>query len=780
MRKNLSKVLSLLLSLCMVFAMAAIPAMAEGEAAITGIGAIIAPPKGVLAAIPAGLVDAEGTAVASPTLTVGSGAEGVYKNAQNLIIDGDAVSGGSFALTATSGETSATQHVAVSDILYYEDFEDVTVPETGDVYTSSSYLNKLDGTKATTRIDTKTTQKVLHSETFGKNYAESTGLIIDLASILGETKVFTIEAMVRNPVRYYPIRLTTSTGLFEFQFHSSRANYAYYAAQGGATAYTYFNANDTFVSGTSTSADTNPFVKTVFHIDLNSGVIKWWDGGTLEHTTTNVDAINALKGDTAVRVSLGWEIDEICIYSGTPYTATGSISGPSTITAPESGKYTKQPTYKLLNASGNAVENATISLAKNNACMKLMNNSLVVSGANVDTTPNYLVGTDANGDFIAKKEVKVSDIKYFEDFEENVATADLTSLQTINGTASEKTIASAENSIITEGDNHYANGLSLNVDDFASGERYLTIKYKCKLNTAVTGGVFGYVRAYDDANMTIRKTDRGLVNMKATGDTSPYTATNATSNVTTVYLSSTALLSTEWRDVVMVFDFETGAISTSILNKPLETKYFTNFQNKTGLRSISFSHYVDDVSVTTGKDFYIAQPELRLNIPGTGEETTAVTATYNDGTPAAITSITESYDGIETNGANVIVSSDAAVNAYTLTLSDGFVSSDVTVQSDKDYVLLNDEVVVENTALATGSNTVKAVYGASDLASGRQVIIAHYGNDENRSMKNVAIGTQSGNVINANLTGTIESGDRIRVFTWIMDTLVPIKLVTID
>ena len=929
------KILSLFLSLVMVLLVSAIPAMAENNARIVGVGTIYAPPAGTVAELPIKLLDAEGNVLENTTIAISnSNVKGVYKSGTSLIVDGDEITAGSFTLTATSGDVTASKEVTVSDVIWYEDFEDVTIP-TGEgetVSVTETRFSKMDGTESTTSVamvNALATATVL-SEENGNQYANGDGITLPTSSISTGATTITIEALMRKPgyttinigrfgnnsytidkaggsavyLRLQnnvytggigssgPLATTYGSVLNEtwvnvrVEIDSVNAEIAYYengacklsatkeekdaltamllsrlqdirlgvqvddihiytgkrsenSALGSISGadkiaapkageyskydgykvlsgegavienaiLTYkgnipgvkFENGALYVNGSTVRAGSftltgigssgplattygsvlnETWVNVRVEIDSVNAEIAYYENGAckLSATKEEKDALTAMLLSRLQDIRLGVQVDDIHIYTGkrSENSALGSISGADKIAAPKAGEYSKYDGYKVLSGEGAVIENAILTYKGNIPGVKFENGALYVNGSTVRAGSFTLTATTADGELLAKKQVEILPDRYAEDFDdvtvgENTVTITDTKLVKLDGTASTSSIAT-NGSVTTNGSNNCATGtIALNTTPFANAD-VITIKYKAQRPTTSPNYMASF-KTNDNKTIEIKYYSDGYLYLRDTGDSNKTHSLGVSTSNSTLY------------DFTVVLDFVNHTIK---VNNGLP-KAIASLANSKGLASFSLlqNAYVDDVSYFTGREVSLTPASARLTIPATGESTCSVAATYSDGTPATITSITENYDGITTEGGTIKVASTAAVQPYTFTVSDGLMSADVTFQADKDVVLLNGAAFNNEDLVKGSSNTVSAAFGATDLEAGKRVIIAHYGKDANGKvyLKDVElseISTNSVKEVTASLTADAVEGDVIKVFKWNWNALAPINSVTID
>ncbi|MBR1970665.1 MAG: hypothetical protein IKA17_09980 [Clostridia bacterium] len=773
------KILSLFLSLVMVLLVSAIPAMAENNARIVGVGTIYAPPAGTVAELPIKLLDAEGNVLENTTIAISnSNVKGVYKSGTSLIVDGDEITAGSFTLTATSGDVTASKEVTVSDVIWYEDFEDVTIP-TGEgetVSVTETRFSKMDGTESTTSVamvNALATATVL-SEENGNQYANGDGITLPTSSISTGATTITIEALMRKPGY-----TTINIGRF--------GNNSYTIDKAGGSAVYLRLQNNVYTGGIGSSGPlattygsvlNETWVNVRVEIDSVNAEIAYYENGAckLSATKEEKDALTAMLLSRLQDIRLGVQVDDIHIYTGkrSENSALGSISGADKIAAPKAGEYSKYDGYKVLSGEGAVIENAILTYKGNIPGVKFENGALYVNGSTVRAGSFTLTATTADGELLAKKQVEILPDRYAEDFDdvtvgENTVTITDTKLVKLDGTASTSSIAT-NGSVTTNGSNNCATGtIALNTTPFANAD-VITIKYKAQRPTTSPNYMASF-KTNDNKTIEIKYYSDGYLYLRDTGDSNKTHSLGVSTSNSTLY------------DFTVVLDFVNHTIK---VNNGLP-KAIASLANSKGLASFSLlqNAYVDDVSYFTGREVSLTPASARLTIPATGESTCSVAATYSDGTPATITSITENYDGITTEGGTIKVASTAAVQPYTFTVSDGLMSADVTFQADKDVVLLNGAAFNNEDLVKGSSNTVSAAFGATDLEAGKRVIIAHYGKDANGKvyLKDVElseISTNSVKEVTASLTADAVEGDVIKVFKWNWNALAPINSVTID
>lgn len=775
MLKLIKKSLVMLVALSMLLGTLSVPAFAEGEVVAPAETTLLAPPAGTYSSLSFGLNDSEGTALENTALSISSGVSGVYKNGSNVILDGDEITAGTFDLTATDGSATATQTMTVNELLYYEDFEDTEVGANA----NTTRLNKLDGTISTSSITTAANTVVVANDG-AKNYAKpsttSEILPIDLSSFAAGCKRIVIEATVKRGTSSYPITIkTTGTGNLELKYWSSNA--AYWKHTAGNVELGHKMAKD------------DSWEKIKIELDLVNGKVKTFMGGSWRPEFSN----DTWKNATPVSISFGLDIDDIAIYSGSAYTLpANTISGDSNIFAPKSGEYRKHDAYKVADSTGAEIANASISISNDlNGSLKVINGALAVSGEKALGGTTTLIAKNASGDFLAKKRVNVLAEQYSEDFEDatedsTVTTARLTKL---NGTASDLSIASTSSTATIaneDGRGNYADcvntmdtpTMSVDLATLAADSDNIVIAAKIRPDATTAGRI--WMGKTGDTSITnhifaIRSRSAGKAGMYSYFDKAGvYNSANASTNLATNKNDG------NWVDFRVEIDFSANTYSLYIAEQCAMDNWKMPCTPDADRRTVHFGMDVDDITVYSGEELFLETETERVSIPASGDYTYPVSATYNDGT--ALINLQVISDELSAEGNVITVIPSDEVKPYIVTLSDGFVKTDVKLHTDKDFITVNGNEYVEGTPVENGDNTISAYYGASDLPSGRNIVVAQYGTDSNgnKYLKDVKTNESANSKeLIATLEATVADGDIIKVFVWIWNTLVPIKLTNI-
>ncbi len=334
----MKKLTAILLATSLLMGSAAVSA-APTAGTIAGETSILVPPSGVATSLSYDLLDSDGNVVDGAEFSANGLPNGIYSVGNSLLIDGTEAAGGSFTLSAAGKSVLAESVVTVGDLLYVEDFEDGTVG--GNVQTAK--LKKLDGTPGSS-LAQSTSTGIIKEDTLVPNNLYAHGdkgsqvVDIDLGTAAQGAKHLTIKMKIQNPVQSdaaFAIDLKDSLGK---QIVSFGARYTwnclanYYGAEGN-----YGGA----VTGCALPA--GQWFNVQIDLDL-SAVVSVTGGTRYGKYSVSVNGVTyysnfAVMGthtDPAAyfqTMSIGFPVDDIMIYSGTPVT-TPSIEGslPETMT----------------------------------------------------------------------------------------------------------------------------------------------------------------------------------------------------------------------------------------------------------------------------------------------------------------------------------------------------------------------------------------------------------------------------------------------------------------
>jgi len=778
MKKN--SILALVLTVAMIFAVN-VPAMAAEVTTTPAGGTLFLPPAGQMSSVELGL-DVDGTPAEGVTSNITNNTAGVFKSGNSLILDGELTKAGSVTVNATAGGNTASSTMQVSPYILYEDFEDGTVGAN----VSTTKIEKLSASAEDKSMFASTSTALIAGDSSNKygdgNSSASTVVIpLDALSENGYNGKVTITAKIRrdngDETAAYPgIQLYNTNGATLF-------NFRFIAATTTSKVYTKVSADGVSIGSNGThigAVNTNGWIDVRFELDLANGTYNFSIGGI---PGTGYKMLNSPTNVSLGTIQFGVRVDDIAIYSGASYESTNAITGTETIYAPKAGSFAKVDGYNVVDSEASAIENATIALADSYAGMQIRNNALLISN-DVTTGKKTLIATDVNGDFLAKGVVEVSPYVFFEDFEDGTANANpsVTKIKKLDGTDSTVSLADSKSTavIATEENNKYVDAnpgadgtiASLSLENAISGK--VTVNAKVRVDGVTSYDLLTINNSAGIRVMALRyNTNLHRLLTKQNKDGSYHAAGN-TNSMESVF----RFIPGEWTELQIVIDFDSKTYDL-YANGDLIMNDFAvnaNLASNFDLKSISCNFDIDEVSVYSGTPYTIVADEARLTIPAAGESSTSITAKYNDGTAVSNLVCTTATAGVTGEGNQVKVSSETAVAPVTVTLSDGFVTGTATFEVDKNYVLVNGTEYTGGTALNTGSNSIYAVYGASDMEAGNIIYIARYSKDgELISLENFAKSQTTATMIETTLTDSFGENDFAKVFVWDDGTLKPLK-----
>ena len=780
MKKN--SILALVLTVAMIFAVN-VPAMAAEVTTIPSGGTLFLPPAGQMSSVDLGL-DVDGTPAEGVTSNISNNTAGVFKSGNSLILDGDLTKAGSVTVNTTDGANNAAATMQVSPYVLYEDFEDGTVGNA----VSTTKVEKLSASAEDKSMFASTSTALIDSINenqygLGNSNVSTVVIPMDAFSENGYNDKVTITAKIKrdngDASAHYPgISISGNNKNLLFFCFDKATTTSKLSTRGNADG----TSNGTSARVAIGNVITNSWLDMRLELDLKNGEYDAYIGGLkvenykMIGTPTNVSLSN-------FTLQFGVRVDDIAIYSGTSYECTNAITGTEEIYAPKAGSFAKVDGYNVVDSEASAIENATITLADSYAGMQVRNNALLISN-DVTAGKKTLIATSANGDFLAKGAVNVDSDVYYEDFEDGTANANpsVTKIKKLDGTDSTVSFANSNSTavIATEENNKYVDanpGLdgttaSMSLENAVSGK--VTVTAKVKVDGVTSYDLLTINNSAGTRVMALRyNTNLHRLLTKQYKDGSYHAAGN-TNDMESVF----KFIPGEWTELQIVIDFDSKTYDL-YANGDLIMNDFAvnaNLTSNFDLKSISGHFDIDEVSVYSGTPYTIVADDARLTIPAAGESSTVITAKYNDGTAVSNLTCTTATAGASASGNTVSVSSEAAVTPVTVTLSDGFVTGTATFQVDKSFVLVNGAEYTDGTALTTGSNSIYAVYGASDMKAGNLIYIARYSKDGNLiSLENFTKSTTGATIIETTLTDNFGETDFAKVFVWDDGTLKPLK-----
>ena len=774
MKKN--SILALLLAMAMIFAVS-VPVMAEE--ATTPTGTLFVPYKGQMSAIDLGAA-----------FSITDNTAGAFKSGNTLLLDGDITKAGSVTVNGTAT-------MQVSPYVLYEDFEDGVVGNA----VGTTKIEKLSTSVEDKSMFASTSTALVAGDSSNK-YGAGNSNVSTINIPLGELcengyngKVTISAKILRNngdAAALYP-------GIAVLNGNSNLVYFCFDKATTTSKLSTRGNEDGTS-NGTAARKEvgllkTDAWIDMRLELDLKNGEYSAYIGDfELENykmigTPTEVSLSNCT-------LLFGINVDDISIYSGVPYENVNTITGTKTILAPAEGKYSKIDGYKVTASDSSVVNNPNIALVGSYEGMIVRDNALLISN-DVTAGEKVLLATDANGEFLAKDSVEVLPYVYYEDFEDAEENTGITSTKigAVSNSVSAKTMFatpanSAEPVIAVLDGNKYAAGngdagdikainASLGADmpaDVNSGK--VTVSAKVYRTSEDGSDAYPGIYVYDSngkALLDIRFITKAGNTTTAIWSKYQADGTSKSGNGSQIG----AMNHNRWVDVALELDFNAKTYSLYIDGTVTGVNGYT-MANSTAasgvIGSVQFGVAADEIAICSGTPVSITADAERFTIPATGENAYTINAKYNNGTVVSNLSCSTDAKYVSISGNTVSVSSDAGLVPVTVTLSDGFVTGTVTYETDKNYVLLNGAEYDGSAALVAGSNTVYAVYGASDMKAGNIIYIARYSKDGNLTkVEKIVASETTAQVIDAELTDSFNAGDTVKVFLWNDATLKPLR-----
>ena len=760
-----SSVLALLLAMAMVFTVC-MPVMAEE--ATTPAGTLFVPYKGQMSAIDLGAA-----------FSITDNTAGVFKSGNTLLLDGDITKAGSVTVNGTA--------MQVSPYVLYEDFEDGTVGN--EVFTTK--IEKLSASAEDKSMFASTSTALVagdSSNKYGAGNSNASTVIIPLDSLSenGYNGKVTITAKIRrnngDAAALYPgiAVLSGTSNLVYFCFDKATTTSAL-STRGNSDGTSNGTSNREFVGALKTDA----WIDMRLELDLKNGEYSTYVGDTIKIENYKMIGTPANVSLSNCTLQFGVNVDDISIYSGVPFENTNTITGTKAILAPAAGKYSKIDGYKVATADSGVVNNPNISLVGSYEGMIVRDNALLISN-DVTAGKKVLLATDTNGDFLAKDSVEVLPYVYYEDFEDAEENAGITSTKigAVSNSVSAKTmfvtVTNSEEPVVAvlEGNKYAAgNGVSgdLKVINASLGADMPENVNSGKVT--VSAKVYRTSEDGSDAEPGIYVYDsngKALLDIRfitKAGNTTTAIWSKYQANGTSKLGNGSQIGSmnhNRWVDVALELDFNAKTYSLYIDGTATSAKGYTMANSAVAsgvIGSVQFGTATDEIAICSGTPVSITADAARFAIPAAGENTYTINAKYNNGTAVSNLSCSTDANSVSISGNTVSVSSDADVVPVTVTLS----------ETDKNYVLLNGAEYDGSATLVAGSNTVYAVYGASDMKAGNIIHIARYSkNGELIALENFAKSATTAQVIDATLTDSFNTGDIAKVFIWKNGTLVPL------
>ena len=484
----MKKIAAILLTFLMLISVVPMTMAAEAGV-IVGDTTLFAPPVGVRSAVSYTLYDtAGGTEQTDAALTIsGTIPDGVSVKDNKLVLNGSLIEAGTFTVTLANDSYSASQTVTVSNVRIYDDFESFT---TDDAVGSTATLKNLDGTANSTSIYSGVTNTIAESN--GKKYV-SGGVTANFKSVTGidTAREITVSAKIKADISKDYEQLVEMKNQHEMiminMHHRSNSNYWISTRnQSGATSN---------VSSWSTAIPTADFEKVSWELDGHNRtyVTKHKDTtlftdagatGVFQMVDRNWTIAAYANGEYVGYFVTASNISEIAVFSGVEIEPlTYDVIGDSVLYAPPVG-VRSAVSYSLVSSEGeNLGGNVSISNAPNGVSLK--DNKIVLDGSKIQAgTFNVTV---TSGDVSQTKEVTVSNVRIYDDFESfttGSAVGSTATLKNLDGTANATSIYSGVTNTIAEsnGKKYVSGGVTANFKSVTGIDtaREITVSAKIK------------------------------------------------------------------------------------------------------------------------------------------------------------------------------------------------------------------------------------------------------------------------------------------------------------
>ena len=673
----------------------------------------------------------------------------------------------------------AKKTVAVSDTVLFEDFEDAA----SESLANTAKLEKADGTSSTESLLPASATTPIATESTGNKHTDFGAFTIDLTQKLTGNPYVTISAKVK--------RNSGTNQLFHISGDAGTIAWLGVAGADGMLT-SYYTQEGKYYNSTKLSGGFSTdkwselrvvlnFADHKYDVYINDSIMcDGWPMALIADKDPNTcTKINS--------ITINYIVDDIAIYSGEQYVEPYSIIGDDNIYLEASDAATNVTgQYKVVDRDNNEVKGAELSLAKATDIAVIRNDAIIAKrGTVTEVEPIQLVAKDSEGNFLAKKDVTVSDVLLYEDFEDGVAAegsetvlATSTKLEKIDGTKTESSLftSATETTIVSDSaGNKYADAytkpLTIDLADSLNGNRYATVSAKIKRVDNQGTNTLIQVNGDKGQLVWLGLTSRfGYLRSFYTAD-KQYTSTEETLGGTYRPLSIGT-----WVEVRIVLDFVNKTYDVYLHRDLVCDDWKMITDTNSYLASVSFGYDVDEIKVCTGNKYsIIPDSDVRLNIPAEGESEETVTAKYSDGIAVENLTVSTTATGVTASDNKLKATNAATLENTKIVLTDGFVTSEVRIPAEKYYVLV-DDAVYGGGALTDSTAKVKAVFGASDLTGTNRLFIAHYTGEKGEKLVNVALTDAStAKELSRELISDFAAGDIVKVFVWQEGSLVPVK-----
>ena len=649
----MKKIAAILLTFLMLFTMVPMT-MAQEAGVIVGDNRLLAPPVGVRSAVSYTLYDTAGTAEQTDAVLSISGnvPAGVTVENNKLVLDGSIIQAGTFTVNLANASYETSQEVSVHDVRIYDDFESLAE---GDTVTSKQTLKKLDGTAHTQEIYISETTATIKTE---ENNKYSDGKIVmrpDWVGTTAGTRYVTFKITAKVKEAWEPIfKIMGGNGAVAAMLYERVLGCGYWTL-----------ANDADATGNSVNVWGVPgddaWGKIIVELDLYKNVYTVWVNDT--KICENYKVTQDFSADQLIgRIEANVYADNIALFSGReleplPPVApvTYEVSGDSVLFAPPLDTRSAV-SYSLVSSEGENLD-GNVSITNAPAGVSLKDNKVVLDGSAISTGKFNVTVT--SGDISETKEVTVSDVRIYDNFESFNAgdvIGSTATLKKLDGTDSGIAIYNnATQTVAEENGNKYAKGgIKANLSGISGIDKAqnLTISSKLKFGT--------------DWQWAMSVKEKEGVEI-----VSVYKGTGANNWTSYINHSGTASSVSSWSTAVPTSAFEKVALEIDLYNnyivKHKDTVVFTDGDVASGIfkmREIAASNYIasvetganaDDIAVFSGVELApeagSITGEAKLYAPPAGEyseisynflnaQGTAVTGDYTmslEGAPAGVT-----------------------------------------------------------------------------------------------------------------------------------------------
>ncbi len=702
-----------------------------------GSESILAPGNGKAAKLDYKVLDLDGNAVSGLALTSNNLPEGVAIENNSLVVFGSVVKSGTFTLKATgaNGTVYGEKTVTVQPTVYFEDFEGLQ--QGASVANSSIASAETVGTVAKEEngnlyASGSKNSNVAHID-FGAAAKGATDLTIKTKFKVDQlANIYTLfNAWDGNGSEIYRVGTRTTRSQI-INWMGPDGNQLTGASPGiGLNVNTWYDMEIrlNFTNPkTITPASGDPYILYGTYSVIVGGTNHWMDYAMIGKYDTTYVANNGYGYIKTLK--FGVDVDDVQIYSGSDYVSPYTLSGAETLVIPEEGTYSKMP--YTVTESGAAVNDVILSVSESVSGVKLVDGGVILSSA-AEAGEFDVIAKNASGKIYGTKKVKIVSPNFIS-AGKDYTTASIAAPATID------------------------------LAGVAANCSVVTLKGEYKWDGATEGILIQALNA-DGTNMTDVRVSSGQKGFYS------YWGTTGAYGVERYGPAPYG----EWTGFYITLNLTTGQYTFYTLGAD---GYIQKMKNKiinAGVpTSIKFGSPLRNAVLYAGNEFSILSEVEAVEIPGAGTKTTALSAKYSDGSAVSGLTVSTEAEGFTANGANLTADASAALGKINVTLSDGFVSKTVALDTFKDYVLVNGNVMEAGATIPAGNAVVKVCYGDTRNSSRADALAAHYTSDVVLAVPAVGT-TQADGTSVAEFTANLKAGEKVKAFLWNAVTLNPIR-----